>query len=181
MPMPFVTTATADRHEELHLRLSALVRHVEAIAARRAAAEPDGETLRLAEDLLYAVRPFGGRRMRGLPAAAPTYSGLAAQLGSALASLEAFELRHTVYSPALKCVVWRVEGNDRHVVARLRPTPATPPASVRSARELEATRSKVARLFRSRYEAGYDDAIAGRPRLAPLPPFGSPPPGEGDP
>ncbi len=155
------TKRTADRHEALVLRLEALVRPIEAIAARRPDEPVPASLARAAEALLFDARRF--TRQRGIPAAAPAYAGLAVQLSAARARLEAFELRHTAWDPALKCVVWITEG-EKLPLRRLRPQPAIGPRSPAQERETEKIRLKLARMIDARYEQGYDDALAGRPR-----------------
>jgi hypothetical protein len=150
---------TAQRHEALYLRLAALLRQAEAVAARRPdTAVPDAMRA-LAETLVYDARAFtgtgGGRRPAGLPAVPPAYGGLAAALGEAFAGLEAFELRHTRWDAGLKCVVWRTSEGPQPV-QRLHPEPAAPPASKKGESEmLKKVRQMIIRGREGAYDNGY--------------------------
>jgi hypothetical protein len=139
MPRPrkhTVTRRQADRHEALYLRLVALVRQAEAVAARRPG-DAVPEALRgLAESALYDSLGFRRHARRaGLVPAAPLYGALSAQLGEALASLVGFEARHTSWDDGLNAQMWRLDTGAipvrRHqprLAASLAGTPATDPA-----------------------------------------------------
>lgn len=160
-----ITVKRAEVHEALHLKLEAMVRLAAGVGARQPLAPVPDEVRIRAESLLFECRPFaliggtarGGRR-GGVEPAAPTYGGLSAQLGAALAALDAFEDRHTHWDPALKCVVWRVAG-DPLPVQRLNPTPVTPPP--RSRQDTQIKRKLIDLIERSR-EGAYDNGyLAG--------------------
>lgn len=60
MPTP-ITRATAEVHEALFVRLAALLRQVEAVAARRPGAAVPPQTRAIAEALLFDTIPFTPR------------------------------------------------------------------------------------------------------------------------
>lgn len=145
-----ITINRAEAHEALYLRLEALSRLAAGVATRKPGEPVPDEVRARAEDLLYDCRAFAGRgvrtrseRRRGVVPAAPTYGGLAAQLGEALAALEAFEHRHTQWDARLKCVAWRTEGTPLPV-KRLNPQPMLPPPESRPSQALERLRRQIA-------------------------------------
>ncbi|HQZ12169.1 MAG TPA: hypothetical protein PK286_04720 [Devosia sp.] len=163
-----ITAAMADTHEGLYLSVSALAKHAQAIAGRRGDAGLPDETRRLAEDLLFEVRPFlAGKGPNRLPAAAPGYAGLAAQLGEALAALDAWETRHSDWSGEHKCFVWRVGDGIVLAVRRLRPQPpkALPvnPNTKEVSKIKDLLIQRIAQKWDHGYDRGYRDATAGRP------------------
>lgn len=162
-----ITAAAAAGHEALHLRLATLLRQVESLAARRATTPIPDPMRTLAEDLLWAARPFtgikpAGAKPAGFPAAAPTYSALAAQLGQLLALLDAFELRHTRWDDTLKCTVWTTADGPLPV-QRLHPKPAAPPPAPRDQSDIR--QKLIERIERSR-EGAYDHGFRAGYRMA---------------
>ena len=165
-----ITVKRAEAHEALHLQLERLAQLAAGVAARSPNAPVPDEVRIRAEDLLHACQRFAlpGRPRRGrhgLEPAAPTYGGLGAQLGEALAGLDAYEDRHTRWDPGLKCVVWRVAG-DALPVQRLNPKPVVRPPR----RSADGPSEGVAKLIRRidekitiAYAEGYADGRAGRP------------------
>lgn len=168
-----ITIKRAEAHEALFLKFEALNRLAAGVATRNPVAPVPEEVRSHAEDLLYDCRAFVRDSIRlrsirrgGVEPAAPTYGGLGAQLGAALAALEAFELRHTQWDPGLKCVVGRVAGTPLPV-RRLNPKPAVLPPRDRQSSGIQ--RRLIERIMRSR-EAAYDNgyraghlAGAGKP------------------
>ena len=174
MPKPHsVTPDRAEAHEGLYLRLAKLLKQTETIASRKPDAEIPAETRALASDLLFEVRPFLARSLaRKLPLdAAPGFAGLAAQLGQALAGLDAFEARHSAWNPELGCFVWLIGRDATLPVARLRPETSAIITSLADKRHGEEMRNKLLRLIEAKaetaYEDGYADATAGRPSSPP--------------
>ena len=125
------------------------------------------EAVRIAaEAVLFEAEAFRSRRRnRDLPTAAPHFSGLAAQLGEALAMLVAFETRHTQWNATIGETTWIVEGSIMRP-RRLRPRPgskaaaradamARQEADLRAARMVELRAKLVQRLvqFHSRVPA----------------------------
>lgn len=121
-PNPSISRRLAAQHEAVYLRLVALTRQVEALAARRPELGVPEPVRVLAEAVLFDSRVFHQPRpsARCLPAAAPHYGALAAQLASAVAALVAFEARHSGWDDRLKAFLWRVEGKSLPI-QRLRP------------------------------------------------------------
>ena len=158
--MAQITKRLALRHEALVLRLEALIRHAGAIAARKPELAVDAETRALAEALLYQCRPFLSG-LGALPPAAPGFSALAAQLGAARARLEAFELGHTRWDPALKCVVWLAsDAGGKLPVGRLHPQVAAGAEREQdSAIKLALTR-RIKASQASHYDMGYRAGLA---------------------
>lgn len=120
-----ITPEAAARHEALYLRLATILRQTEAAANKRADAPVGDITRRLAEDLLFEARRFVGGP-NAIPASAPDLVGLATQLGQALAALDAYEARHSVWDPGLAAFVWSVNGPVALPIARLRPKANAP-------------------------------------------------------
>lgn len=144
-----LTPQTAARHEAVYLRMAALTKQAEAIAAKRPET-PVPEAVRVvAEGLLFDCRPFVSRHPgRALPVAAPLYGALAAQLGQALAGLVGFEARYTHYHPKQLCYVWRVGGEVLLPVQRLRPQLVSVEAERESA-EMANIRAKLAKRIQA--------------------------------
>jgi hypothetical protein len=139
------------------------------MAVRRPAAAVPSATASIAADLLFEAQRFMGTR-RGLPDVAADVGGLAAQLGRALAGLDAFEAVHTAWHPELKCFAWRLR--DPLPVKRLRQQTATF-RTVKEQRESDGMRTGFRKLLVARietaYEEGYRDAAEGRPRGSAFP------------
>ena len=148
-PKPTISRRKADRHEALFLRLAALARQTDAVAARRPQVPVPEDVRQLAEAALYESRGFRQHRRKGgiLPAA-PHYGGLSAQLGLALAEMTGFEARHTRWDGALKAQMWLVEGEPlpvRRLMPRLA-APLPPPAEdARRAAYMLDLRNKLAK------------------------------------
>ena len=151
-PKDTITRRQADRHEALYLRLSALARQAEAVAARRPG-DAVPEALRgLAETALYdslGFRRHAGKA--GLVPAAPHYGALSAQLGEALATLVGFEARHTSWDDGLKAQMWRldigampVRRHQPRLVASLLASPATDPEYLAYKARMADLRDKLA-------------------------------------
>ena len=150
-----ITVRRAEAHEALTLKLSSLARLAAGIAGRNPLAPVPREVRARAEGLLFDGRPFGVgnavRSHRPFEPAAPTYGGLSAQLSEALARLEAFEARHTLWDARLKCVCWRVHGAPLPV-QRLHPEPLPQPDKPRRTNtELDALRRKIAERIEQLY------------------------------
>lgn len=151
-----ITEALAARHEALHLRLGTLLRQVEAIAARKPEAAVAATSRAIAEALLYdaqAFRPQGSKR--GLVAVAGDFAGLSAQLGQALAALEAFESQNSEWNAALNAHVWHSQG-EALPVRRLRPELVAPLRDRDRDRRKLAFRKQLAHLIDAKYSEGYD-------------------------
>jgi hypothetical protein len=160
MAEPTVSPFRATQHETLVLKLEALLHEVRPLALRHPEAAVPAPLATLAEGLLFDVRPFTGRRRReAMPAAAPEFSGLVVQLGQALATLAAFEVRHTVWSPKLAAYVWRVGRDHDTPVARLRPRLAQ--ISKEDRRDSEHMRAKVLHLIHAKVADAYERGLAG--------------------
>jgi hypothetical protein len=149
-----ITPQAAARHEALYLRLAALLRQTEAGANKRADAPVGDIARRLAEALLFEARRFSGGPS-AIPAAAPDLVGLAVQLGQALAALDAYEARHSVWDPELAAFVWSVNGPVALPIARLRPKSNAPahPDLV----EIVAIQRRQVRAFAERFEQKASD------------------------
>lgn len=153
----FVNAVQAARHEALVLRLQNLQKPVETLAARRPAEPVGAEVARLAADLLFEADRLAGARRRGaLPMPAPDYAGLAAQLGQALAALEAFETRHTVWDAAKKAFCWSIAPRRNVPVQRLRPELAAPA----DPRESTRNREDLYRMMKARDAENYERGLA---------------------
>jgi hypothetical protein len=159
-----LTPETAARHEALYLRLSTLLRQTEAGANKRADAPVGDITRRLAEDLLFEARHFTCGP-KAIPAAAPDLVGLAAQLGQALAALDAFEASHSCWHPELDVFVWSVNGAPRPI-ARLRPKTqeATHPDTAAALAILRQRVRKLAENFDQHVENRVNAAAAAGPK-----------------
>lgn len=116
-----LTRRKADLHEGLTLRLVPLLRQVESIALRNPRSEVPNEIRALAEAALFDARMFRSHaRREKMPAAAPHYGALAAQLAAILAELVDFENRQTQWDSQLGAFVWPITGGSLSV-RRLRP------------------------------------------------------------
>lgn len=140
-----ISRRMAERHEAVYLRLETIARQVDAIAAKK----PEGavpEAMRgMAEAVLFESHGFRQhKRKGGLVAAAPHYGALAVQLGAALATMVAYEARHTRYHHINQLTLWLVEG-EALPVRRLQPRPARgKPAPEPPRRDMADLRNKLA-------------------------------------
>jgi len=150
-----VTARTAARHEAVYLRLQALLKQTQAIAAKRPEALLPEATRILAEGLLFDARPFlsGARRRRDWPAVSADQAGLAVQLGQVQAGLEAFEIAHTSWNTKLGCLLWLASDARDLPVRRLRPKLALNEAETTKMQQL---RHLLARRIDARAEGHYD-------------------------
>ena len=114
-----ITHTLAERHEAIWLRLHALHKDICAIAAKKPEASVGHTERATVEGLISDCRPFLKKPVDRLPVSAPTFSGLAVQLGQVLAQLDDFENRHASWDGKRACRVWRVEGEGLPI-ARLR-------------------------------------------------------------
>ena len=156
-----ITQTDAEAHEALVTRTVRLLRQAEAVSSRRPDEPVSPAVAALAADLLFEARRFA-KGAAALPMPAPTHVGLAAQLGQALAQLEAFEALHTVWDARFKAFVWRLSRGRVQPVARLR-QPVTPPSETRDShtlRDLLAKRMQA--KFEEEYERGYAAGKAER-------------------
>jgi hypothetical protein len=166
MAEPTVTPLMAERHERLVLRLDALLRELRPLAVRHPEA-PGNESLRAtAEALLFDICRLLPRRGRvPFPAAAETLAPLVVQLGQAMAALDAFEVRHSLWSAKDQAYVWRLGAGRGQPVARLRPRLAPPAEGDR--RGNERLRRELIRRIEAKadeaYARGYADAQSGKP------------------
>jgi len=152
----WVTPEQAERHEALVTRLLRLLRQVESVAARRPDEPVSAALETIAADLLFEATQFCARKLRALPVPAPDYPGLAAQLGQALADLETFEARHTVWDAAQKAFVWRFTLSRARPIARLRQAVA-PPVSPKDSRALH---ERLQKLLDARAAEQFDKGFA---------------------
>ncbi len=162
-PSPGETTKTmAERHEALWLNLAALHKDTVALGAKKPDA-PVSESLRIsAEGLLSDCAPFIRKRGERLPVAARDLSGLAAQLGQALAALEDWEAHHTTWDTRFNCRIWNLHSGYLPIM-RLHP----PAAALKFQRDdPDVLRGKLTRLIDNRirkaYEDGFADGLAAR-------------------
>ncbi len=153
-----VSAALAITHEALYPRLEALLRQVEAIAARRPGAPVPAATRAAAEALLFDAQRFAPQRKAGLPAAADTYGPLATALGQALARLSAFETAHSAWSAPHAGFVWRLPRHALRPVERLRPKSAPPPDPAAD-RESAHIRAELIRRIDAKYDEGFDAGL----------------------
>ena len=162
MAEPTITPGRATQHETLVLKLEALLHELRPLALRHPDAAVPAPLATLAEALLFDARPFTERRKReALPASAPQLSGLVVQLGQALATLDAFEVRHTAWSPKLSAYVWRLGRSDAPI-ARLRPRLAQ--MTQDHQRDSERMRLEVIRLIEAKVSDAYERGVVeGRP------------------
>jgi hypothetical protein len=165
MPNPeTITRPQAERHEALWLALSALHKDIIALGAKRPDA-PVSEPVRIAaEALLCDCAPFVRQRREKLPVAAPDLAGLAVQLGQALATLDAFQDRHTHAHAELNCPMWQVSGAPLPVM-RLKP-PAGALKSPYKEDDIADIRRKLVIRFdqhdRGTFQRGFAAGLAAR-------------------
>ena len=150
------TKSQAERHEALWLNLAALHKDVVALGAKKPDA-PVSEALRIsAEGLLSDCAAFTRKRGERLAVAAPDLSGLAAQLGQALAALESWESRHTTWDERFNCRIWSLHTGYLPIM-RLRP----PAAALSFKRNDPADmRNKLGRLIDGRQRMAYEEGFA---------------------
>jgi hypothetical protein len=128
-PTPKIPRRTAERQEVLFQKLQAFARQVQGVAGRRPGMGVPEKVRRTAEALLFDVEPFReAPRRRVLPDTAPSYGGLAAQLGEALTALVAFETRHTHWDAVRLQPMWLVS-HGLMKVRRLAPRPGSKAAA----------------------------------------------------
>ena len=166
MAEPTVTRVRAEAHEALVLKLDALLTELRPLAVRHHASPVPAALGTLVEGLLFDARPFAPRQHReALPVAAPDYGGLVIQLGQALAVLDAFEVRHAVWSPQHAAYVWRLGRGDPAPVARLRPRLTRPPEADRRAgdRMRDAVVRRIDAKVEEAYERGLEEGRRGTP------------------
>ena len=165
-----LTRRKADAHEALFLRLQALTRQVEAMAARRPTAPVPEDLASLAEGALYEVRQFAQRRhRRDLPVAAAHFGALAAQLGTALAGLVAYEARHSRWDGVLQAQVWSLKGESGPVpLRRLRPKLDTAAQDARDS-DMDQLQAAVERRINAITKGLRDEPVSAR-TYAPHPP-----------
>jgi len=166
MPKSDLTPRTAARHEALYPRLATLLRQIEAIALRKPGAPVPSATQTIAEALLFDAQAFGVAR-KTLVATAADMAGLAAQLGQALAALDAFEAAHSGWDAEFKCFVWQMANGDSLPIARRRLQPVKTPRPAEKRQASKTMRHKIAYMidakFSEGYQVGYDDAKNLRP------------------
>jgi hypothetical protein len=166
MPTLRITPALADRHEALWLRLSALLEQARPLAARKPDALISEDVRIAAEALLHDAQIFGPKRPRReqLPPAAPSWGGLAVQLGQALALLEAYEAGHTGWDGEERYRVWLTLPYPQPV-RRLLPEAEF---SREGRDEMRSIRHKLAarmdKAFREHFSRGYAAGIAAARR-----------------
>ena len=158
-----LTRRKADAHEALFLRLSALTRQVEAMAARRPTAPVPEGLASLAEGALYEARQFAERRQRrDLPVAAPHCGALAAQLGTALAGLVAFEARNSRWDGVLQAQLWQLKGEKVPVpVRRLRPKLDTAAQDERDS-DMDQLQASIERRINALTKGRRDEPVLAR-------------------
>jgi hypothetical protein len=163
-----VPQVKARAHEALVPRLEALLKQIQAMAARRPDGAVPAESRALAEALLFDAQPFAGGRKRGaMPAVSETLAGLAAELGQAQAALKTFEAAHTTWNAVQGCFAWNIDGRGKLPVQRLRPQLKAVVQTEREKKDLAYTRIKVLKRFDEHhydgYRLGYADGVAGLP------------------
>jgi hypothetical protein len=165
MTEPHLTAARAERHEALVLKLEALLHELRPLALRQPAAAVPEDLRALAEGLLYDAATFAPRKERQpFPVAAPELGALALQLGQVLAALEAYEVRHTLWSREQGAYVWRLTRGGTTPVARLRPQLLKPAAKSAAA---DRHRAEVIRMIQARIDRAFAEGVEeGRQRLA---------------
>jgi hypothetical protein len=166
MAEPTVTPLQAERHEALVVRLEAVLRELRPLAARHPDVAVDAPLRTLAETLLFEMRRALPRQDREpFPQVAETFAALVVQLGQALAALEVFEVRHSLWSPPHQAYVWRLGRGRSQPVARLRPRLAQQAEAER--RDSDRMRREIVRRIEAKadaaYEQGYADAQNGKP------------------
>ena len=166
MRNPHISPRDAEAHEALVTRVLRLLKQAEAVAVRRPQEPVSPAVARLAADLLYDVGAFIPGSA-GLPHAAPDYVGLAAQLGQALAGLEAFEARHTVWDGRLKAFAWQLAAGRVQPVARLRQPVAPLSAEARQTHDLRRRLARrLAAKMDEKYALGFRAGQAARAEAA---------------
>jgi hypothetical protein len=150
------TRPLAERHEALWLRLAALHKDTVALGAKKPNADVSDALRISAEGLLSDCAPFIRQRGERLPVAALDLMGLAAQLGQALAALEAWESRHTSWDAQFNCRIWVLHSGYLPIM-RLKP----PAAALKFERTDPAEiRDKLTRLIEARRRAAYQEGFA---------------------
>jgi len=163
-----LTRRRAEAHEALWPRLAVLSRQVEAMALRHPGAAIPAATLALARRLIGEAQAFSRQPLPrpGPEAAAGEAAGLAAQLGQALATLDAFEVANSHWEPGMACIVWTLRDQPLPV-ARLRQKVARPLQTEKDRREHERMRDAILRRIEERadnaYAEGYAHGAAGQP------------------
>jgi hypothetical protein len=156
------TQAMAERHEALWLAVSALHKDSIALGAKRPLT-PVSDPVRIsAEGLLSDCAPFIRQRGARLPVAAPDLAGLALQLGQALAGLDTWESRHSVWDTQYNCRMWSL-GAETVPVLRLKPPAAAlarPRIDMADMRQKLATR--IDQRQRAIYQKGFAAGLAAR-------------------
>lgn len=169
-PKSTISRRLAAQHEGVYLRLVALTRQAEALGQRRPELGVPEPVLVLAEAALFDARVFHQPRpsARFLPAAAPHYGALAAQLASALAELVAFEARHSGWDDSLKAFLWRVAGPPLPI-GRLRPKldSKTYAANRQESRDLRDKLARHIQALKRSHEPDEPKARAYPPRPTP--------------
>jgi hypothetical protein len=166
------TRPQAERHEALWLSLAALHKDTVALGAKKPNADVSDALRISAEGLLSDCAAFTRQRKERLPVAAPDLMGLAAQLGQALAALEAWESRHTSWDAQFNCRIWVLHSGYLPIM-RLKPPAAALKAERTNYAEL---REKLVRRMEQRergmYQKGFEAGLAaraGEPSDAPVP------------
>lgn len=187
MPKP-TSTLTRESilaHERLYPRVTALLKQVERVAARRPSQPVPDESLKLARELCREAAALLGKDGRGIEvprgAAAEGFdhAGLAVALGQALAGLEAFEAANSVYSAKYGAVCWMLPDGGMEPVSRLKPKerskgPFGGKTEAERAQDKEMHAKVVRRIIRREnyaYFQGYRDAQQGKPPRTPLTEF----------
>jgi hypothetical protein len=174
-PTPLTRERVA-AHENLHARLSVLLKQLERVAARRPFEPVPAETLALASGLCREAIKLLGRAGRavpvpqagqagkagksGTPGAGPDHAGLAALLGQALVELEGFEAAWSGHSATLGYAIWDVPG-PALPVKRLLPRDIKPKKLEAQGEETTPQmREKLIHVILTRFAAGYDEGYA---------------------
>ncbi len=93
-----------------------------------------------------------------LPPAPETYAALATALGQALASLDAFETKHSAWSASHNGFVWQLPRNELRPVERLRPK-STRPAAAGDDRRAAKRRADLLRRIEAKYDDGFEAGL----------------------
>jgi hypothetical protein len=174
MERPFsqITRARAERHEEVFLRLTRLLKQVDAMAVRRPEGLVSDALRQAAADVLFEAGRFRARAAKApLVEPAPHLSGLAAQLGQAQARMEAFEIRHSFFEASQNCFIWATGPLLPYLpIKRLRAKYPVNAAATHDG-ELERKKQEFWRLIASQrdtyYDIGYEAGRAGAPHTYP--------------
>lgn len=164
--LPTTTATLAERHEALWLGLSALHKDLVALGAKKPTA-PVSEPVRIAaEGLLSECASFIRKRKERLPVAAADLTGLAVQLGQALAGLEDWESRHTTWDEKFNCRIWNLHTGYRPIM-RLKP----PAAALKFERDdMDYIRGQLVVRMKQRERRAYHEGFeAGRAARAGAP------------